>query len=94
MLIGCLNISYILLCVYFPSWPSGIYLVLGLWLWINNCLLNKSTIFLNYIGLIASLTVLILKGVVFLHNYLGYLANDYILYSSLLESFGIYLEES
>jgi Piezo non-specific cation channel, R-Ras-binding domain len=81
-----LNIGLVILYVYSGFWASLGYMILGLILWTNSTFISKSPSALYKFGLLSSLAVLVLKGIVIFHNFLGFNSEFYVTYSCILKS--------
>ncbi|OMJ88807.1 hypothetical protein SteCoe_9194 [Stentor coeruleus] len=87
-----LNIIYILTYVHFPSCTSGIYAILGLYLWIACTFLNSSRKFIYKSSCIASIVISLLKLLFILHGYLSFLPEIYAYYKDYLYLLGVNLD--
>ncbi|OMJ82306.1 hypothetical protein SteCoe_17020 [Stentor coeruleus] len=87
-----LNIIFILTYVHLPSYTTGIYALIGLYLWIACTFLNSSRKFLYELSCIASIVISLLKLLTILHGYLSFLPEIYTYYKDYLNVLGVNLE--
>lgn len=84
-----LNIAYVLTCVYFPSYITGLYALLGLYLWLACISLNTTRKFIYKLSFISSLGLLFIKLLFFLHGYSSFLPDFYNYYKDYLSFIGV-----
>ena len=87
-----LNVLFTMVYIMYPSWISGIYLILGSYLWLNCTFLWFRSAPVYKFAAFFSSAILILRGVVILSDYFGFLLEFYSVYSSVLESFGFAID--
>ncbi|OMJ84229.1 hypothetical protein SteCoe_14717 [Stentor coeruleus] len=89
-----LNITYVLTCVYFPSYITSLYALLGLYLWLACISLNTPRKLVYKLSFISSLCLLFVKLLFFLQGYLSFLPGIYNYYKDYLSLLGVGLESN
>lgn len=87
-----LNIIFVLTYVHLPSYTTGIYALLGLYLWIACTFLNSSRKFIYELSCITSIVISLLKLLSILHGYLSFLPEIYTYYKDYLYILGVNLD--